>query len=434
MEYKLHSTICTIVLVTMCTLSSCIDYEDVGRLVNIQVHLKNPAEFKDDAALDNMEVKIKSKTAEKKAFTDENGIATFVGCMPDVYDISSYKEMTGEDYIAKTGNTEREVESFTVTAALNEQLFDETREQSPVEVDAAIMSIYDKIDEEDKKAVRRYMVISKIYSSGSKYNGNRNYMSGRYIELYNQSDKTADVAGMYIGLLESTGNSNRVYTLDELKNDPSINGTMVVVKQVFRIPTDKEYLVEGGKSILITNSAIDHTQYAQNEFEADLSNADFEVEDYNDQLEHNDNVVKLSREYYAISTLKGMNLMQGGPCGIILFDTEEDINSWPTTYGYGVTTGSMVYLLVPNSTIKDGVDFIKNTTSGPNLATKRLYDEIDAGYTNINAIAGYTGEVVYRRTARVTPDGRKILMDTNNSSNDFKVSTTIKPREYDNAE
>jgi hypothetical protein len=403
-------------------LSSCIDYEDVGRLVNIQVHLKNPAEFKEDAALDNMEVTIKSKTAEMTAVTDEKGIATFEGCMPDVYDISSYKELTGEEYIAKTG-TEDPVESCIVTATLNEQMFDEAREQSPVEVEASTIV---------KMSGEKSIVVSKIYSSGSKYNGNKNYMAGRYIELYNQSSQTANIAGMYIGLLESTGNSNRVYTLDELKSDPSINGTMVVVKQVFRIPTDKEYLVEGGKSIVITNSAIDHS--GVNVFEADLSNADFEVEDYNDQLEHNDNVVKLSREYYAISTLKGMNLMQGGPCGIILFETDEDINSWPTTYGYGVTTGSMVYLLVPNSTIKDGVDFIKNTTSGPNLSTKRLYDEIDAGYTNINAIAGYTGEVIYRRTARITPDGRKVLMDTNNSSNDFKVSTTIKPREYDDAE
>ena len=90
-----------------------------------------------------------------------------------------------------------------------------------------------------------------------------------------------------------------------------------------------------------------------------------------------------------------------------------------------------MYLLVPNSTIKDGVDFVKNTSTGPNLSTKRLYDEIDAGCTHIEAINGYTGEVVYRKTARVYPDGRKKLMDTNNSSNDFKVSTTIKPREYD---
>ena len=405
--------------VLLVTLASCINYDDSGRLVNVKVHLKSPADFKEGAALDNQEVKIKSKTVEKTAITDENGIATFENCMPDVYDISSYKELTGEEYIAKTG-TEDPVESCIVTATLNEQLFDEVREQSPVEVETSTII---------KMSGEKSIVISKIYSSGSKYNGNKNYMAGRYIELYNQSSQTANIAGMYIGLLESTGNSNRVYTLEELQKDPAINGTMVVVKQVYRIPTDKEYLVEGGKSIVITNSAVDHS--GVNQFEADLSSADFEVEDYNDQLEHNDNVVKLSREFYAISSLKGMNLMQGGPCGIILFETDEDINTWPTTYGYGKTSGSMVYMLVPNSTIKDGVDFIKNTNTGPNLSTKRLYDEIDAGCTHIEAIAGYTGEVLYRRTARISPDGRKILMDTNNSSNDFKVSTTIKPREYD---
>ena len=415
-------------IVTMSTLVSCIDYNDSGRLVNIQVHLKNPADFKEGAALDNQVVTIKSKTVERTAVTDENGIATFEGCMPDVYNISSYIELTGEEYTEKTGSTDP-VEECRITATLNEQLFDEAHEQSPIEVEATIMSIINKIDGDDKKAYRRYIVISKIYSSGSKYNGNKNYMAGRYIELYNQSDKTVDIAGMYIGLLESTANSNRLYTIEQLKQDPAINGQKVAVKQVFRIPTDKEYLVEGGKSIVITNSAIDHSSV--NQFEADLSTADFEVVDYMDNLEHNDNVVKLSREFYAISSLKGMNLMQGGPCGIIIFDTDEDINTWATTYGFGKTSGSMVYLLVPNSTIKDGVDFVKNTSTGPNLSTKRLYDEIDAGCTHIDALSGYTGEVVYRKTARKTSDGRKVLMDTNNSSNDFKVSTTIKPREYD---
>lgn len=407
----------TSLAVLLVMLVSCINYDDAGRLVNVKVHLKSPADFKDGAALDNQEVKIKSKTVEKTAMTDDNGMATFEDCMPDVYDISSYKELTGEEYIAKTG-TEDPIESCIVTATLNEQLFDEAREQTPIEVETSAIV---------KKSTEKSIVISKIYSSGSKYNGNKNYMAGRYIELYNQSSQTANIAGMYIGLLESS--NPQPYTLDNLKNDPDINGTMVVVKQVFRIPTDKEYLIEGGKSVVITNSAVNHS--GVNQFEADLSTADFEVVDYNDNLEHNDNVAKLSREFYAISTLKGMNLMQGGPCGIILFETDEDINTWPTTYGYGKTSGSMVYLLVPNSTIKDGVDFIKNTNTGPNLSTKRLYDEIDAGCTHIEAINGYTGEVVYRKTARISPDGRKILMDTNNSSNDFKVSTTIKPREYD---
>lgn len=414
----------TSLAVLLVTLASCINYDDSGRLLTIKVHLKTPAGFKENAALDNQEVKIKSKTVELKAMTDENGIATFEGCMPDLYDISSYVELTGEEYAQKTGS-EDAVEECIITATLNEQLFDETREQLPIEMESAIMAITPKDPGQKTKSI----VISKIYSSGSKYNGNKNYMAGRYIELFNQSDQTADVAGMYIGLLESS--NPQPYTLDNLKNDPNINGTMVVVKQVYRIPTDKEYLVEGGKSIVITNSAVDHTLTAQNQFEADLSGADFEVVDYNDKLEHNDNVVKMLHEYYAVSSLKGMNLMQGGPCGIILFETDEDINTWPTTYGYGKTSGTWVYLLVPNSTIKDGVDFVKNTSTGPNLSTKRLYDAIDAGCTHIEATLGYTGEVVYRKTARVYPDGRKKLMDTNNSSNDFKVSTTIKPREYD---
>lgn len=414
----------TSLAVLLVTLASCINYDDAGRLVNVKVHLKSPVDFKDGAALNNQEVKIKSKTTEKTVKTDENGVATFEGCMPGVYDISSYVELTGEEYAQKTGS-EDAVEECIITATLNEQLFDETREQLPIEMESAIMAITPKDPGQKTKSI----VISKIYSSGSKYNGNKNYMAGRYIELFNQSDQTADVAGMYIGLLESS--NPQPYTLDNLKNDPNINGTMVVVKQVYRIPTDKEYLVEGGKSIVITNSAVDHTLTAQNQFEADLSGADFEVVDINDKLEHNDNVVKMLREYYAVSSLKGMNLMQGGPCGIILFETDEDINTWPTTYGYGKTSGTWVYLLVPNSTIKDGVDFVKNTSTGPNLSTKRLYDEIDAGCTHIEAINGYTGEVVYRKTARVYPDGRKKLMDTNNSSNDFKVSTTIKPREYD---
>ena len=422
--YSVYRFIYLLCIILVSTLASCIDYDDAGRLVNIKVHLKNPAGFKDDATLDNQEVTIKSKTIELKAMTDKNGIATFEGCMPDVYNISSYVELTGEEYAEKTGSQDP-VEECIITATLNEQLFEESREQSPIEMESAIMAITPKDPSKKTKSI----VISKIYCSGSKDSNNKNYLAGKYIELYNQSDQTADVAGMYIGLLEST--NPQAYTLENLKNDPNINGTMVVVKQVFRIPTDKEYLVEGGKSIVITNSAINHISIAQNQFEADLSGADFEVVDYNDKMEHNDNVVKLSREYYAISSLKGMNLVQGGPCGIILFETDEDINTWPTTYGYGKTSGTMVYLLVPNSTIKDGVDFIKNSASGPNLSTKRLYDAIDAGCTHIEATLGYTGEVVYRKTARVYPDGRKKLMDTNNSSNDFKVSTTIKPREYD---
>jgi hypothetical protein len=151
-------------------LSSCINYDDASKVVDIRVHLMNPAEFKADAALSDQEVTIKSVSTEMRAVTDANGIATFSGCMPDVYDISSYKELTGEEYAEKTGE-EDAVESCTVTATLNGQLFDEAREQSPIEVETSTIV---------KKAGEKSIVISKIASSGSKKTTGGTYAAGKY--------------------------------------------------------------------------------------------------------------------------------------------------------------------------------------------------------------------------------------------------------------
>jgi len=77
------------------------------------------------------------------------------------------------------------------------------------------------------------------------------------------------------------------------------------------------------------------------------------------------------------------------------------------------------------------MEALRNSSSGIDVKTKRLNDKIDAGYTYINATSGWNGETVYRKTMKRAADGHKILVDTNNSSNDFNVSQSIKPREYD---
>ena len=47
------------------------------------------------------------------------------------------------------------------------------------------------------------VVIGKVYYAGAKDNNGKNYLNGRYIELYNISTDTLDISGMYIGLVES---------------------------------------------------------------------------------------------------------------------------------------------------------------------------------------------------------------------------------------
>ena len=125
-----------------------------------------------------------------------------------------------------------------------------------------------------------------------------------------------------------------------------------------------------------------------------------------------------------------MTTAQSGPCAVVIFRTSDDVTAYPRTYPYGKTSGNQ-WLLLPKRHIIDGVEVLRLKNTGIDVSGKRLYDDIDAGYTNISAVSGWNAEVVYRTTAKHTPDGRAILTDTNNSSNDFKTSTTIKPREYD---
>ena len=400
-----------IYLLSALLLGSCIDYDDVSREVSVQVKLQMPEEFTKGSDLEGHEIVMSQNGNKLTATTNAEGIATFTGLIPDVYDISCSWEITNEQYMALTGE-QAVTNGCTVSGSLNEQLMSEAQEQQPILLPTHV-------------AVKRDIVIGKIAAAGSKDANNRNYLAGRYVELYNQANNAVDVSGLYIGLLETT--SPQPYTLDNLHEDYA--DSVVIVKQVFQIPADKPYMVASGGTVLLTNSATDHSDV--NEFEYDLTDADFESKDETGKTMNNPAVPALITSFSVFAKNATMNLMQGGPCGIILFRTTEDINDWPHTYGYGKTTGSLYYLCVPKRVILDGVDYLKNKATGVDVSAKRLYADIDAGYTNTETISGYTGEVVYRRTASIAADGHKILMDTNNSLNDFKVSTTIKPRQYD---
>ena len=400
-----------IYLLSALLLGSCIDYDDVSREVSVQVKLQMPEEFTKGSDLEGHEIVMSQDGNKLTATTNAEGIATFTGLIPDVYDISCSWEITNEQYMALTGE-QAVTNGCTVSGSLNEQLMSEAQEQQPILLPTHV-------------AVKRDIVIGKIAAAGSKDANNRNYLAGRYVELYNQADNAVDVSGLYIGLLETT--SPQPYTLDNLHEDYA--DSVVIVKQVFQIPADKPYMVAPGGTVLLTNSATDHSDV--NEFEYDLTDANFESKDETGKTMNNPAVPALITSFSVFAKNATMNLMQGGPCGIILFRTTENINDWPHTYDYGKTTGSLYYLCVPKRVILDGVDYLKNKATGVDVSAKRLYADIDAGYTNTETISGYTGEVVYRRTASIAADGHKILMDTNNSLNDFKVSTTIKPRQYD---
>ena len=389
---------------TVLLLASCVDFDGATEAISVKYQVQMPQGFT-AADVANKTVTITSSSQTLQATTDANGIATFENIVPDVYDVSVAWKMTPDEYSQITGEMVQN-HKYTVAGSKSAELLSEDI-TTPLTIDMNI-------------SVDQSILISKIYSAGSKDSKNKNYLAGRYIELYNNSDETVDIAGLYLGLIET--NSTPAYTLGLVPDT-------IFMKQIFRIPTDKSYMAPG-QSIIITNSAIDHTQTAMNAFEHNLINADFEAKDQQGKTTNNPDVPALELIYTAYSAISNMNLSQGGPGGIVIFETEENVANWPLAYNYGKTSGNK-WMKLPAKYILDGVDVLKYAAqTGVDANLKRLYDYIDAGYANINAASGYNGEVMYRKVQSTTEDGRKILSDTNNSLSDFAISSEIAPREF----
>lgn len=391
-------------------LSGCVDYNDEAKAISANIQINAPAEFTAGGNLSGRTITLTSNTGNTlTAKTDNNGIAAFNQIIPDVYSISTSWDIDQKEYTAATGKVASEGYFATISGNANNQLIKSD----------------DKISLNTNLVAGASLLISKMYYAGSKDNNNKNYSAGQYLEIYNQTNSDIDVSGLYIGLVET--NAPPAYTLDNLKD--VYKDTVVLCKQIYRIPTTTSHIIPPGGTILLTNSAIDHTVNGTQE--QNLLTADYEAKDGSGKTVNNAATPALDFIFSTFAGISKMNLFNGGPNGIIIFRVKEGVASFGTTYPYGKTKGSL-FSIVPKKYIIDGVDILKYSATGIDIATKHMSGDIDGGYTYINSINGYNGEVIYRKTStRRGTNGHKILQDSNNSINDFQTSTTINIREYD---
>ena len=399
-----------LMFVSIQLLSGCVDYNDEAKAISTTIQINAPVEFTSGGNLSGRTVTLTSNSGNTlTAKTDDKGMAEFNQIIPDVYTISTSWDIDQAEYTVATGKAASEGYFATISGNSNNQLIKSDN----------------KISLNTNLVAGASLLISKMYYAGSKDNNNKNYGAGLFLEIYNQTNSDIDVSGLYIGLIET--NSTPAYTLDNLKD--VYKDTVVLCKQIFRIPITSSHMIAPGGTIILTNSAIDHTINGAHEF--NLLNADYEAKDVTGKTVNNSATPALDLIFSNLTNFSKMNLLNSGPNGIIIFRTKENVAYFKTTYPYGKTKGNL-YSLVPKKYVIDGVDILKYSATGVDLATKHMSEDIDGGYTNINAISGYNGEVIYRKTStRRGTNGHKILQDSNNSINDFQTSTTINIREYD---
>lgn len=336
--------------------------------------------------------------------TDARGGVNVESVIPGIYDIVTGIELSGAEYkallrapVALEDNARVHIGA----SRMNCRIFEAADMRIPLSA-----------------SVLKSLLIAKIYYSGTRDNMDRTYTTDSYVEIFNNSDEVQYMDGKYLGLAESV--SPAAYPAKD-------NPDSIYLRQVCRFPgKGTDYPVAPGGSVVIAaRSARDHRTSAATS--VDLSGADFEVKAMEGSGNPDVPMLPLISNSTNILTL---NLISGGLNAVVLFETDEDVLAWPEVYQRGKTSGEM-FRRMHRKFVTDGVECLrKPAQTAPDVNTKRLQGDIDAGYIVITAVNGYNHESVERKVARFE-GGRYYLTDTNNSSADFVVCTDPTPRKYD---
>lgn len=336
--------------------------------------------------------------------TDARGGVNVESVIPGIYDIVTGIELSGAEYkallrapVALEDNARVHIGA----SRMNCRIFEAADLRIPLSA-----------------SVLKSLLIAKIYYSGTRDNMDRTYTTDSYVEIFNNSDEVQYMDGKYLGLAESV--SPAAYPAKD-------NPDSIYLRQVCRFPgKGTDYPVAPGGSVVIAaRSARDHRTSAATS--VDLSGADFEVKAMEGSGNPDVPMLPLISNSTNILTL---NLISGGLNAVVLFETDEDVLAWPEVYQRGKTSGEM-FRRMHRKFVTDGVECLrKPAQTAPDVNTKRLQGDIDAGYIVITAVNGYNHESVERKVARFE-GGRYYLTDTNNSSADFVVCTDPTPRKYD---
>lgn len=263
-------------------------------------------------------------------------------------------------------------------------------------------------------------IIEEVFFTGVKTSDNKNYNSGRYFKITNNTNKILFADQLIIGQSE-------FLTTDDKNPTPYNKNLSFAVKGIMILPGDgNKYPVQPGDFIVIADNAINHKQNTSTAY--DLHNADFEFPSTNPALGQVDNPSVPNTDIIYSQTNFDMFIMhnRGFESYVIArFPTGEDkktfLQKFKYDYSYQNSAGNItprsVYA-IPNSWIIDA----ENNSVPTKFIHTLTAPGIDSGWTSVGATdsdANRYGKSIRRKTAGTMTNGKNLYMDTNNSTNDF---------------
>ncbi len=393
-----------LVISSLLSLTGCVENAVLPLISSYTVQVTMPEKIKDNYLFANQLVTLRSQRMIYTTNTDGNGIAKFSNIIPDIYDVYTSWDITGEQYVQMSDSLVENKPALISGISPLRQIFSD----STITVETLL-------------TVKQNLLISKVYASGTKDINNGKLDADVYVEIFNNSDVTQYIDSIYLALVE--GDSPVAFSAKE-------NPTYLHARQIFRFPGNgKEYPILPGKSIVACNSAINHLENAP--ISVDLRNAEFEFKNTLSKPINNPAVKAMILIHTSYVGLNYLNLQRSTVNSICLFKTTDNVSSFPLEYPPGKTTGNR-FIRIPANLVFDGIEILGYKSTGVDTNSKRLQDFIDAGYKTLSTTSGYSHESIERKvdTQRSTA-ARIYLIDTNNSRNDLVTVTDPTQKKYD---
>lgn len=186
-----------------------------------------------------------------------------------------------------------------------------------------------------------------------------------------------------------------------------------------------DYPLQPGESVIIVQEARDHTQ--NNPKSYDNSKVEWECNTGNVTRDNPDipnmpNIFETSHNSFQwLSSVFGGAFCIFKPTDGIVVNAEYYSKDGPNVQNEVNKTSK--YAKIPADWILDGVELLGSMDL---LSKKRIPGFIDAGASSVNET--YCGKSVSRKVISTNSDNTPVLMDTNNSTNDFQVNDSPKLR------
>ena len=265
-------------------------------------------------------------------------------------------------------------------------------------------------------------IFEEIFFTGTRRKSGSSYIGDTYFKIYNNTDHVLYADGL--AFVESKFRSTQSY-----KFTPDLRDEAMTVHAIYVIPGNgKEYPVQPGQSLTICDTAIDHR--VSNENSIDLSGADFEWFDVSTVPSQTDidnpdvpNMDKWYCDTKSIFILHNQGFTSFALVRIPM-DKETFLKENYYTYNYTLYLPSGTFPMsgdgfkIKNEWIVDGVNCSVESDRKWNI----LPASIDAGWTwcgRMSSDADRFFKSVRRKMLYVTADGRRVLKDSNNSTDDF---------------